>query len=169
MKNIPFIRKVKHAIKADQRDASDVFKKIRQHGSIKHVDKLFGDMGVIEASSIIGSLLGNKKKDSESLRRFKRFFKLCKSLGKAAKKQGKFVRISDIYRCIFPFGPYSDTDPRNIKFYSKYKVVITSAKTRERIEISETEESLRTKIISRHSSTDQRLFGDIQDIQIIKL
>lgn len=167
--NTPFVRKVKHAIKADQRDTSDVFKKIRQHGSIKHVDKLFSDIGVENCTGIVPRMIHTKRKDAESLRRFKRFFKLCKSLGKAAKKQGKFVRMFDIYKCLFPYGPSYNTDPRSITFYSKYKVVTSYVKVREHLASAESEDVLRNTLIAAHSTLNQNLFGYIQDIQITRL
>jgi hypothetical protein len=158
MKNIPFIRKLKHIQKQYQRDLVDIAPYLSKQPAII---KLLGNLremgldlkynyqfwGIISLSNILTNHGGYEKQ--------RRFSKLCRRLGSAAKKQGKLVYIEDILRFskgLYGFnhltGKYS-SDAREIPFHLEkkpYKVTMRFIEEIERTVWAESEDLAKEEV-----------------------
>jgi hypothetical protein len=132
MKNIPFIRKLKHLQKQYQRDLAAILPYTSKEPAVTKLLDSLHEMGMdlrynynakYFNSADLAFILSSTKDNA----RQRRFSKLCRRLGKAAKKQGKLVYIDDIWQFVrgkykfdYKTGLYS-VDARDIPFHSELK------------------------------------------------
>lgn len=158
MKNIPFIRKLKYLQKQYQRDLVVIPPYASQEPAISKLLDSLHEMGldlrhsfsrqlILDLSYILSKHGGYEKQT--------RFSKLCRRLGKAAKRQGKLVYIEDIWE--FSIGRYIFNprtgkylaDAREIPFHLElkpYKVTMRFIEEIERTVWAESEETAKDRV-----------------------
>jgi len=116
MKNIPFRRKLKHIVKNKQRNNA---LKIPETGD--DLKDYFLEMNVFMSNSDASYLLKTSHKKTA------RFYKLCKRLGNAAKKQEKIIDGRLLWN-IVEWGYFLNesgkrvSDPREMPFFKFFRV-----------------------------------------------
>ena len=152
MKSIPFIRKLKYLQKQYQRDLAVILPYASQEPAVTKLLDSLHVMGLdlrynhfvkyfsTDLAYILSSNVDNARQ--------RRFSKLCRRLGKAAKKQGKFVYIDDIWKVlrtpIFSHRDEGINDVRKIPFHFKikqYKVTMRFIEQVEQVVWAESEEA----------------------------